>query len=259
MLRLAHREFGGEGKPPVVILHGLLGSSRNWTAAGGDLAEHFQVFALDLRNHGDSPHASGHTYELMAQDVLGWLDEQGLQRVHLIGHSMGGKVAMRLACRHADRVSALVVVDIAPRPKAPKHKDELQALRALPLHELSSRAEADQMLAAHVPSWGMRQFLLTNLVRREEGGFGWLANLPVLAREINRTGEAPIGEGDRFEGRVRWVVGGKSDFVCAADHGAIRRHFPQAQIEIFRGSGHNPHVEERARFSERVGQFLRAE
>src|SRR5690606_16173510 len=112
---LAHRDFGGEGKPPLVVLHGLLGSARNWQSAGRDLAADFHVCALDLRNHGDSFHAREMTYAIMADDVCAWLDARGWQRVRLMGHSMGGKVAMVLACRFPERVEKLVAVDIAPK------------------------------------------------------------------------------------------------------------------------------------------------
>jgi esterase len=239
----------------VVILHGLLGSSRNWVAAGKDLADDFHVLALDLRNHGDSPHAEENTYSHLADDVRYWLDEAGLERVHLLGHSMGGKTAMRLSCLFPERVESLVVVDISPRAKEPSHWREFQALNSLPLHELSSRAEADQMLASQVPSWGMRQFLLTNLVRRPEGSFAWQSNLPVLTREIASTGESPIDEAHRFAGRSLWIVGGKSDYVQAEDPALILHHFPAAMIETFPESGHNPHVEERERFVKRIRQF----
>lgn len=256
MLDLFHRDLGGEGKPPLVVLHGLLGSSRNWVAAGRDLAADFHVFALDLRNHGDSPHAADHTYGLMEEDVLRWLDGMKIDRCHLIGHSMGGKTAMRIACRHPERVRSLVVVDISPRAREPKFRTEMSALNRLPLHELSSRAEADQMLAREVSSWGMRQFLLTNLVRREDGSFAWQANLPLLTRQLEATGSAPIGAADKFQGPALWVIGGKSDFVLPEDHEFIRGHFPAAVIETFSESGHNPHVEDRLRFSQRVRRFL---
>jgi len=256
MVDLFHRDLGGEGKPPLVVLHGLLGSSRNWAAAGKDLTANFHVFALDLRNHGESPHAEEHDYRLMAEDVLGWMNRMGIERCHLMGHSMGGKTAMRIACRHPERMKSLVVVDISPRAKEPKHRAEFAALNRLPLHDLSSRAEADQMLAREVSSWGMRQFLLTNLVRREDGSFAWQANLPVLTREIEGTGDASISEEDRFEGPALWIVGGKSDFVSADDRPLIERHFSAATIDTFPESGHNPHVEDRLRFSERVRRFL---
>ena len=148
---LAHRDLGGAGKPPLVILHGLLGSSRNWQTAGRDLSDQFHVCALDLRNHGDSFHAHEVTYEIMAADVLAWLDAQGIERTHLLGHSLGGKVAMLLACRHAGRVERLVVVDIAPKAYPHSHAREFDAMRELDLVALQSRAEAEQQLAVRVP------------------------------------------------------------------------------------------------------------
>ncbi len=256
MIKLFHRDFGGEGKPPVVILHGLLGSSRNWTAVARDLSEAFHVFALDLRNHGNSPHAEEHHYGAMATDVLGWLDEAGLDQVSLMGHSMGGKTAMRLACDYPDRVGALIAVDIAPRAKQPKHASEVLALSQLPLEKITSRAEADRLLAENVSSALMRQFLLTNLVRQEDGSWNWQANVAGLARNLAETGRAPIGEENRFDGPSLWIVGGKSDFVRPEDHAVIETHFPRVRIEVFPDSGHNPHADERFRFVEVVREFL---
>src|SRR3982751_66174 len=114
-MTLFHRDLDGAGQPPLVLLHGMLGSSRNWQSAGTDLAQHFHVLAPDLRNHGRSPHAPEMTYEAMMDDVLAWLDANSLPRATLVGHSMGGKVAMLLACRHPERVQRLIIVDIAPR------------------------------------------------------------------------------------------------------------------------------------------------
>ena len=113
-MKLFFREFGDSNLKPLVILHGLLGSSRNWQAAAAALGEHFHVFALDLRNHGESPHAFPHSYDAMLEDLEAFLDEQGLEKTTLIGHSMGGKVAMKFACSHSERVERLVVVDILP-------------------------------------------------------------------------------------------------------------------------------------------------
>src|SRR5688572_6646791 len=182
---LFHRELGGTGKPPLILLHGMLGSSRNWQTAGTDLAAHFHVFALDLRNHGKSPHSDSMSYAEMLDDVLAWMDAQRLSAVTLAGHSMGGKVAMLLACRHSVRVERLIVVDIAPKDYFwPEHRERFAAMNELNLGDLRSRAEAEMRFESRVSSWPMRKFLTTNLERTPECGWAWQINLPVLTTAV---------------------------------------------------------------------------
>jgi esterase len=250
---LYHRDLGGAGRPPLVLLHGFLGSSRNWQTAGAALAAQHHVLALDLRNHGRSPHAPEMTFAAMADDVLGWLDARGPDRVALLGHSLGGKLAMRLACRHPARIARLVVVDIAPKayPGATQ-RAEIVAMNELRLEGLRSRAEAEMRMAARVPDWPTRKFLTTNLERGEDGRWRWIVNLAALTAALPDLVGAPIDPGDRFDGPAQFILGGKSQFVVAADHAAIRHHFPQARIEVIAGSGHNPHMEQREEFVRRV-------
>jgi len=243
---LFHRELGGSLLPAVVILHGMLGSSRNWQTAGRHLAEHRRVIALDLRNHGLSPHAGTMTYEAMVADVLGWMDGQGLQRVELVGHSMGGKAAMLLACRHPQRVSGLVVVDISPKDYGGQaHRDEFAAMNELELGGLRSRAEAETRMEGRVPSWAMRKFLATNLERSPDGTFRWLVNLPVMTAVQAVLERNPLSPGDRFGGPALFVIGGKSSYVSGEDREQTRRHFPRARFLVLEGSGHNPHIDSR--------------
>jgi pimeloyl-ACP methyl ester carboxylesterase len=243
------RDFGGQGTPPIVILHGMLGSSRNWQTAARDLAAARRVFALDLRNHGLSPHVGTMSYGEMAADVLSWLDAHALGRVELIGHSMGGKVAMLLACRHPDRVARLVVVDIAPKGYHwPAHREEFRAMRDLDLAGLGSRAQAETRMEGRVPEWAMRKFLTTNLERLDAGGWKWQVNLPVLEASLPELEGNPLTPGDRFEGPALFVIGGTSAYVRAEDHASILRHFPSAAIRVLPGSGHNPHIDGRGAF-----------
>jgi esterase len=245
---LYHRDFGGTGGPPRVILHGMLGSSRNWLTAGKDLAAGRRVYALDLRNHGLSPHADLMTYEAIVADVVAWLDTQGIATAELIGHSMGGKVAMLLACRHPERVGRLVVVDIAPRSyQWPEHRQEYTAIRELDLSTLTSRAEAESRLEARVPGWAIRKFILTNL-ERIPGGWRWQINVPVLTAALPELERNPLVEGDGFDGPALFIAGGKSKYVQPSDHEAITRAFPAARITVLGNSGHNPHIEEREEF-----------
>jgi pimeloyl-ACP methyl ester carboxylesterase len=246
---LHHRDLGGAGRPPLVLLHGLLGSSRNWQTAGTDLSADFHVHAPDLRNHGRSPHADGMGYAELAGEVLAWLDALGLGAVNLLGHSMGGKVAMRLACRHPERVRSLVVVDIAPRDYFwPGHRESFAAMNELDLATLTSRGDAEARLGTRVTDWALRKFLATNLECDAAGRWRWQINLPALTRGLPEVERNPLEPADQFAGPVRFITGGRSPYVEAGDHAAIRTHFPAADIVTLPDCGHNPHVESRAAF-----------
>jgi esterase len=248
-LRLFHRDLGGEGEPPIVLLHGMLGSSRNWQTAGRELALSARVCALDLRNHGSSPHADRMDYDSMAGDVLAWLDANGVGRADLVGHSMGGKLAMLLACRHPERVNRLVAVDVAPKDYSwPAHRAQFAAMHELELGGLKSRAEAEMRLEARVPAWAMRKFITTNLERAPGGGWRWQVNLPAISAALPQLERNPLRAGDGFAGPALFIAGAKSSYILAEDHGAILGHFPSARFVTIAGSGHNPHIEAREAF-----------
>lgn len=256
VLKLFHRDLGGAGKPPLVILHGMLGSSRNWLTAGVALAEHFHVCALDLRNHGRSPHGDTMEYDALVGDVLAWLDAQGLGAVTLMGHSLGGKVAMRLACREPARVARLIVVDIAPRDYPEKlERAEFAAMNALDLGTVKTRADIEQAFAAYVPELMMRKFLVTNLEQDGNGVWHWLINLPGLTQAVPGLIKNSLTPEDRYVGSTQFVLGGRSDFVRPEDRAVIQHHFPAAQIATILTSGHNPHMETRAEFVRLVTEF----
>ncbi len=252
-MTLFHRELGGSGLPPVVILHGLLGSSRNWQTAGRELSSRAQVFALDARNHGQSPHQEAMDYEVMVADTIEWMDAQGLDKVTLLGHSMGGKTAMMLACRHPERVERLIVVDIVPKDYHWNSRpDEFEAMAAINLDTLPSRADAEKQLEAAVPSWVMRKFFVTNLERKPEGGWRWAINLPALTKAIHVLEKNHLTATDLFAGPTQFIFGGKSDYVTAEDQALVGPHFPHAEIEVIAESGHNPHMEARDTFVSRL-------
>lgn len=252
-MRLFHRDLGGAGRPRLVLLHGLLGSSRNWQTTGADLTATFHVCALDLRNHGKSPHAPSITYQEMVDDVLAWMDAHDVRKTTLLGHSLGGKVAMLIACRHPERVERLIVVDIAPKSYlSHAHRAEFAAMNELELTSLPSRGEAELRFEARVADWAMRKFLTTNLERTENGGWVWQINLPVLTAALQELEANSLGPEDRYEGPVTFVLGGRSRYVEDPDHATIRHHFPSATMKTIADAGHNPHMEARAAFIQAV-------
>ena len=232
----------------MVVLHGLLGSSRNWLSTGRDLAKHFHVFALDARNHGKSPHAPEMNYEVMVTDLIDWMDRHQLPKAVIVGHSMGGKTAMRLACRHPERVERLVVVDVAPKDYDwIAHRGEFLAMTELDLGNLQSRQEAEMRFEARVGDFGMRKFLATNLVQ-ESGRWRWQVNLPVLTETLPVLEKNCLQPADRFSGPTLFILGGRSRYAEPSDHDLIRRHFPAAKIEVIADTGHNPHMDKREDF-----------
>lgn len=252
-VQLFHRDLGGAGKPPLVILHGMLGSSRNWQTAGRDLAAEFHVLVPDLRNHGGSPHAPDMEYGTMTADLEAWLDAQQLPRVTLLGHSMGGKIAMLLACRHPERVERLIIVDVAPKGYAwPEHRLEFAAMNDLDLAHLASRAAAEKHFESRVPDWGMRKFLTTNLERISEGNWRWQINLPGITAALPALEKNVLAPNDRYSGPTLFITGGRSRYVKPEDATVIATHFPAARIETIAEAGHNPHMETRAAFVKAV-------
>lgn len=250
---LASRELGGAGSPALVVLHGLLGSSRNWQSAGAALAARGpRVVALDLRNHGESPWADDCGFAAMAADVASWLGRAGLGPVHLLGHSLGGKVAMRLAAERPGLVARLTVVDIAPRAYPGRLRVEFEAMRRLDLAALRSRREADASLAALLPDWALRQFVLTNLGQDGAGRWAWKVNLAALERALPELTADPLLPGQGFPGPARLVRGGRSDYVTDADLAGFAARFPASDAVTLPGSGHNPHFDSRSGFVDAV-------
>ncbi len=242
-----------KGRPPLVILHGMLGSSRNWTTMARCLSEHFEVWTVDLRNHGTSPHATAMTYPAMAADLAAFLDREQLEKPVLAGHSMGGKVAMRFAVESPDRISGLVVVDIAPKTYAPRWDHELAILQAIDLGSLNSRAEAEERLKVDIADWAFRKFLLTNLVRDSGNkGFRWAINLDVIRGALPELFLKGIDSEASYHGPTLFLRGERSRFVQDRDLDSIQEHFPKARVETIAKAGHNVHFDQPEAFAEQL-------
>jgi esterase len=248
-----HYDVRGDG-PPVLILHGLFGSHQNWLPMARELSGGFRVFTVDLRNHGQSPHHAEASYELMAGDVRRLMQGLGLTSVHLVGHSLGGKVAMQLALTHPTAVSRLVVVDISPRAHRSLHDELFVALRHLDLDRVHSRTQADELLATAIPHRPTRHFLLTNLVRQPQGGWHWRVNLEAL--QANREQLTGALQGGPFTGPTLFIRGERSDYVAAGELGEIRRLFTRAELVTIPEAGHWVHVDAPRALEEALRGFL---
>tara|TARA_R100000027_G_scaffold5591_1_gene4594 strand:+ start:17020 stop:17880 length:861 start_codon:yes stop_codon:yes gene_type:complete len=243
--------------PPLIILHGLLGSSRNWLSAGKALGQGRTVYALDLPDHGESEWTDDPSFEEMSFRIRTWAEETGIGCADWLGHSLGGKVAMRIASDSPDLVRKLVLADIFPRVYPPHHRSDFEAMEMLDTHSIPDRKAADAALAERVSDWALRQFLLTNLVRDEEGGFRWQVNLTGLHRNLSKLAAMPFGEGVLpIDCPTLLIYGGKSNFVRAEDLDDAEDFFGNLRARRLENAGHNIHVEAKDDFTRTVREFL---
>lgn len=239
-MQLFYRE-SGEGRP-IVILHGLFGSSDNWMSVTKELALHYKAFVLDARNHGQSPHDPSHTYKDMAADLKEFIETHQLVNPILIGHSMGGKTIMRFAAEYPGIAEKLVVVDISPRFYGRHHQDILAGFNAINLEALQTRNEADAIMSQYIGDLGVRMFLLKSLYRNSDGNFEWRINLPVLDAQIDNIGEA-LPETAKIATPTLFIRGSKSGYIEDKDAALIAQHFSNYKIETVEGASHFVHAE----------------
>jgi len=251
LMELSCRTLGGEGAP-IVILHGLFGSSQNWAGMGRRLVSQGTVYALDLRNHGDSPHSAAHTLSDSMDDLHEWVAARAQGPVRLIGHSMGGQVAMGFAVALPDLVAGIAVLDIAPRPYPADQEKELRALRT-DIRGCRTRAELDALLSPLLPDRGVRQFILTNAVREGEG-FRWRLNVEALAVSTVSSDFADFA--GRYEGPALLVACGRSTYIEKGDHALMKRYFPAVQVVTIPEADHWPHISAPAALEKALHQFL---
>lgn len=247
----------GDGVP-IIILHGFLGASGNWRVMSKRFAAHFKVYSLDLRNHGASPHSPVMHYAAMADDVREIFASENIDRAHLLGHSMGGKVAMQFAADHAGSVDGLVVVDIAPKAYPPAHKPLLAALKALDLASCKTYSDADRALAGNIPDPQVRQFLITNLARGADAWFHWRIGLAEIIANYDALTEA-VSADSAVATRTCFIRAGRSNFIVDDDIPAIRERFPNALVVTIPDAGHWVHIDAGDEFFRIVSGFLLAD
>jgi pimeloyl-ACP methyl ester carboxylesterase len=240
MKNINFREAGSGD--PVIILHGLFGSSDNWMSIGRKLAANYRVLLPDARNHGNSFHDPEFNYPAMADDLKKLMRDKNLKSAVMIGHSMGGKTAMQLAVEHPEMVEKLVVVDISPRPYPVHHQQILDAYNSIRLDGLQSRNEADQQMAMIIESPYIRQFLLKNLSRNESGSYEWKINLKIIEKNIEAVGMG-ISSEKPYKGPSLFIRGENSDYVHQYELPEIQKLFLNAALETIPDAGHWLHAE----------------
>ena len=257
-LPIFHRAYGDpqSSRTPVLLLHGLFGSSANWHGIAKHLAQERPVVSMDLRNHGRSPWDASMGYKEMAADLGALLDSIGVERAVLVGHSMGGKAAMWLALTQPDRVEAVVVADIAPVTYPGRFETIVDALSRLELDGLGSRREAETRLEDRLPDPAVRAYLLQNLIK-EGDGWRWRVNLASLSRSIDQLMSFPRADGRQYPGPALFVYGTDSDYVTGTQLGAIRMLFPLARLRAVSNAGHWVYADQPDAFVRAVKGFLR--
>jgi len=267
-MRLFFRKYG-KGGTPLIIVHGLYGSGDNWVSIARDLSKDFEVYVIDQRNHGRSPHSSVHDYAAMRDDLKKLMDAEGIEQAVLMGHSMGGKTVMLFALEWPDRVLALISVDIAPKSyhelalqshSTADHGKMIDAMLELELAGLESREEIDRALAPKIGSDRIRSFLLKNIRRDSKGGFSWRINLPALRDNLPKILDGPgsnvVAGGHGAKIPALFIAGERSDYIQAGDMSLIRGYFPLAQLVTIPGAGHWLHAEKPALLLKNVQYFL---
>ena len=253
---LLHSRIEGEGKP-LLIIHGFLGMSDNWKSFGALYAsEGFQVHMVDLRNHGKSFQSDAFNYTVMANDVLEYCQHYNLSNVSIIGHSMGGKVAMLFATTYPEMVEKLIVADIGPKYYAPHHQDILAGLNAVDFTTKPDRSQVEETLYPFIPDFGTRQFLMKNLYWVTPGQLAFRFNLPVFNAKIETIGEA-LPEENHFDKPTLLIRGGNSRYILDTDLPEIKKHFPNFELATIPNVGHWLHAENPKSFFEETARFLK--
>lgn len=250
-MKLNYKKMGSG--PALIVLHGLFGMLDNWQSIGRELSKDFEVWLVDQRNHGRSPHRDQHNYDAMADDLEAFIEEHALEGVVVIGHSMGGKTAMRLAQKSPELLLGIIVVDMGIKEYPIHHDTIVEALKDVPVESIDSRSEAEDYLAQNISEAGVRQFLLKNLHRKQDGGYEWRFNLKVLEREMNQIVDALPKE--KVEIPVLFIRGKNSDYISDSDIPNLQELFVNSKIETL-DTGHWVHAEKPKEVIRQIRSFI---
>ncbi|WNC70687.1 alpha/beta fold hydrolase [Thalassotalea psychrophila] len=253
ILPLLNHVIRGEGEP-LILIHGLFGSLENLNMVAKALANNFKVISVDVRNHGGSLHHKSMNYGEMSNDIFALLDHLNINTCDILGHSMGGKIAMQCALSKPERINKLIVADIAPVEYPPHHNEIIAGLLSINISDISNRQDADKQLAGYVAEPGVRQFLLKNLVKAESG-FTWRANIKDIANDYKSIAQG-FSLNQQFNGPTLFIKGGNSNYITSKHQTVISTLFPHAKAKIIQGAGHWLHAEKTIAFNKIVNDFL---
>lgn len=240
-MQLNYKKIGNSGST-IIILHGLLGALDNWQTIAKQLATNHQVYIIDQRNHGRSPHTNEMSYELLSQDLLEFMQQHTIPKASIIGHSMGGKVAMLFALQHPKMVEKLIVVDIAPTLYDGGHENILFAMAEAPLKSTTDRNEIDKFLQPRIHDFGTRQFILKNLSRDDNGKLEWKSNVETLINNYRALMEFPTVN-KQFLAPVYFIKGEKSNYINQDNFEALDVYFPNNKIIEIKNASHWVHAD----------------
>ena len=246
----------GQGEH-IVLIHGLFGSLENLNMIAKSLSQHYCVTSVDVRNHGSSFHQEGMNYSDLALDVISLLNNLSIESCHILGHSMGGKIAMQIALSHSKKVNKLVIADIAPVEYPAHHLSIIEGLQAIDLTKIKKRSDADNQLAMYEDNIGVRQFLLRNIIMNEQGKFQFKCHLNNIEQGYQQIMQGiETKDNLNFTGDTLFIKGGNSDYILAEHQSTIKALFPNAKAKIIQGAGHWLHAEKTVAFSKIVLDFL---
>ena len=244
----------GQGEH-LLLIHGLFGSLENLNMVAKSLSQNYCVTSVDVRNHGNSFHAEGMSYAALAQDIINLLDHLDINSCHILGHSMGGKIAMQIALSHSNRVNKLIIADIAPAEYPAHHLSIIAGLQAMDLAKAENRKDLDSQLAKYVDNMGVRQFLLRNVVRDSQNQFKFKCNINNIEQGYSDVMQQVESE-NNFVSETLFIKGGNSDYILPEHQSSILSLFPSAKAKIIQGAGHWLHAEKTAAFNRTVADFL---
>lgn len=240
---------------PLLVFHGLFGMLDNWGSFGKDLGEYLPVHLIDLRNHGRSFHSDQMSHDDLADDIARYMDHYGIQKAHVLGHSLGGKAVMQFAIKYPERVEKLIVVDISPKAYPPHHQGIIKALETVNFDTVGSRSDVEAALAQYIPEKSTIQFLAKNLYWDDNKKLNWRFNLKTLSEKYNEFVSNAIKFGV-FEGDTLFIAGEKSNYILPQDEYGIKQQFPKARIVTVKNAGHWVQAENPVDFAVFVKQFL---